>query len=525
LDKIGSGGMGIVYRVVDRLNQLVVALKDVRVKPDELTFERSTVSGSDGSTLALANEFQLLASLRHPYIISVIDFGFDSIGQPFFTMELLDGPRPITEAALNQPFETKIRLAIQLLQALEYLHRRQVLHRDLKPDNVLVTEDGTVKVLDFGLAIDVEVLRATHDPESVSGTLAYVAPELLRSEPASVQSDLYAFGLILYEILTETFPYRRSNTYQLVEDIMLKVPDVDAIPPELQDVLLQLLEKEPYRRYDSARSVIEALTYALDIAPPRDTLMIRESFLQAARLVGRDQEIQQLDHAVRRVREYEGALYLIGGESGVGKSRLLNEIRIRSLVQRTLVVRGQARPEGAAPYQIWLDVLRWLCLITPVSDANAKVLAEIVPDLDRLLDREIESSSQAVASSARERLQETILAQFNLLEEPTVIILEDLQWAGEESIALLQGIAQRLDRYPLLIIGSYRSDEVPDLPERIPEATTQLLTRFDEDDISDLGQSILGIDADNSQLIAFLQEESSGNVFFVIELLRALAEN
>lgn len=215
LDKIGSGGMGVVYRVVDRLNQLIVALKDVHVKPDDLTFERSTISGSDGTTLALANEFQLLASLRHPYIISVIDFGFDSIGQPFFTMELLDKPQPITEAAKGQPLETKIRLAVQLLQALEYLHRRQVLHRDLKPDNVLVTADGTVKVLDFGLAIDVEILRDSHDPEAISGTLAFIAPELLRGQPASISSDLYAFGLILYEILADSFPYRRTNTYQL----------------------------------------------------------------------------------------------------------------------------------------------------------------------------------------------------------------------------------------------------------------------------------------------------------------------
>lgn len=305
---------------------------------------------------------------------------------------------------------------------------------------------------------------------------------------------------------------------------MTKVPEMDGIPTELQSIITRLLEKEPTSRYDDSRIVMEELTYALDIAAPKETLMIRESFLQSARFVGRSQEVQQLDQALHNVREYKGAMYLIGGESGVGKSRLLNEVRIRALVQRTLVVRGQARPEGAAPYQIWVDILRWLCLITPVSDASARILSEVVPDLDQLLDREIETS-QTVPGNARDRLQETILAQFNILEEPTVIILEDLQWAGEESIALLQGIAQGIETYPLLILGSYRSDEVPELPERIPEATPQTLTRFDENDISNLGQSILGSDADNESLIAFLQEESSGNVFFVIELLRAMAED
>src|SRR5687767_12284436 len=156
--------MGAVYQATDRLSGQAVALK------------RVLTDGSQGKTagnalrLALAREFQVLASLRHPNVISVLDYGFDSTRQPYFTMALLDKPRTIYDAARGQSLEVRVRLLIQLLQALVYLHRRGIVHRDLKPDNALVLPDGQLKVLDFGLAF----ARKHGTAGEFSGTPAYM---------------------------------------------------------------------------------------------------------------------------------------------------------------------------------------------------------------------------------------------------------------------------------------------------------------------------------------------------------------
>ena len=143
--------------------------------------------------LALASEFRVLSSLRHPNIVSVLDYGFQSSGLPFFTMQLVVEPKNITRAARRLTLEGKLALLFQVLQALSYLHRHGIIHRDLKPSNVLVT-DGHVTVLDFGVSGLPE--------HEVAGTAGFIAPEILAGKRPSPASDFYALGGIAYEILT-----------------------------------------------------------------------------------------------------------------------------------------------------------------------------------------------------------------------------------------------------------------------------------------------------------------------------------
>src|SRR5258707_8957613 len=149
LEKLGKGGMGVVFKAIDRLTRQPVALKRVSggallIRSGEESFDRR---------LALAQEFQTLASLRHPHIISVLDYGFDAQNQPYLTMDLLDRPQTILEIGWRtHSLLTKVNFLVQTLQALAYLHRRGILHRDLKPGNILVTK-GQIKLLDFGLSM------------------------------------------------------------------------------------------------------------------------------------------------------------------------------------------------------------------------------------------------------------------------------------------------------------------------------------------------------------------------------------
>src|SRR5262245_13911614 len=151
LNRLGQGGMGVVYRATDNLTGKIVALKQVTSPSERLIFA-SRVDDTTDVRLSLANEFKTLATLRHPFIISVLDYGFDAQRQPYFTMDLLENAQTIVATAQNRDFKSRLELLTQVLQALVYLHRRSILHRDLKPGNVMVV-DGQAKVLDFGLSL------------------------------------------------------------------------------------------------------------------------------------------------------------------------------------------------------------------------------------------------------------------------------------------------------------------------------------------------------------------------------------
>lgn len=525
LQKLGAGGMGEVYRAYDHLNDEVVALKRVTVASDNLMFtSRMSFGNTLDLRLALAHEFRTLASLRHPNIISVLEYGFDEEEQPYYTMELLEGARNILQDGLSKSFDEKIALLVQVAQALEYLHRRGIIHRDLKPDNVLVVS-GRVKVLDFGLA----TMRFLEDKsvDQVVGTLAYMSPEVLQGEPARETSDLYALGVIAYELFAGHPPYTLDSVNEMINDIVTRMPDMNAIQLDgaLLVILQRLLAKKPQDRYPNGRALIRACAEALQLPIEPESAVIRESFLQAARFVGREYEFDMLSASLKQALQGNGSVWLVGGESGVGKTRLVEEIRAYAMVQGLLVLRGQAIAEGGAPYLLWRDIVRYLCLQTELTDLEAGVLRTLVPDIGRLVRREVLDAPPLDAKAMHNRLLNTIESLVRRQSQPMVIILEDLQWASESLSVLAQLVPVAAD-LPLLIVGTYRDDERPHLRDELPGAYFIQLRRLTTDAITELSASILGQDVGGqSHVVDLLERETEGNIFFIVEVIRALAED
>ncbi len=510
-DPIGHGGMGVVYRALDRLAGQEVALKRV-IEREELAPE-----GAFTRRLALAQEFQLLAGLRHPHIISVLDYGFDAEGMPFFTMDLLPAAQTIVDAGRSLPLSEQITLIIQMLQALTYLHRRGVLHNDLKPANVLVV-DGQVKLLDFGLS------AAAGQSSGGAGTWAYMAPEVMRGastgrNPSSRASDLFAVGVMAYEMVVGQRPFPTIAAALTGEPELAALPDNEA----LRAVFARLLAREPERRFANAPDAIYALCQATGRTLPPETQAIRESFLQAAQFTGRQAEMARLNGLMEAAIAGQGAAWLIGGESGVGKSRLLHELVAAALVRGMLVLRGQSVREGGGPYALWHTAVRRLILAAPLDDLEARLLTAVVPDLDRLLDRPI-AATALDPQTFQKQLPITFTALFRRQRQPVLLLLEDLQWARPESLALLAELAQSAARLPLLILGAYRDDETADLPARMGDLPVLKLGRLRAGEMAQLCQAMLGEAGDHPALLAYLQKESEGNAFFLVELARALAE-
>ncbi len=520
-DELGRGGMGTVYRAADRLTGQIVALKRVTA-PGEQLVSASTGASSD-LRLSLAQEFRTLASLRHPNIISVLDYGFDEARQPYFTMELLTESQNILDAGRDQPLAQQVELLVQVLQALAYLHRQGIIHRDLKPDNVHVV-DGRVKVLDFGLAAARQVLE--QGDERVVGTLAYMAPEMLMGGQVTQASDLYAVGLIAYELFAGRHPFNLKDTRSLVNHILNTVPDVTALNVDepLRMTLQKLLAKKPEDRYSSASEMIQEYARVTRREAEYETATIRESYLQAARFVGRTAELEKLSGALAQAVKGRGSAWLVGGESGVGKSRLLDELRTLALVQGATALRSQSISEGGSPYHIWRPLLRWLVLVTELSDDELGVLKALIPDLDILLGRSIPDAPELAPQAAQERLHSVIETLFRRQQEPLVFILEDLHWA-KESLDVIAHLIPIVQTLPVLLIGSYRDDERADLPTHLPAMQILKLERLSKATIEELSIAILGDAGRQTQVINLLERETEGNVFFLVEVIRALAES
>ncbi len=523
LERLGAGGMGAVYRATDRLTGQTIALKRVQATAAAPSDPNATVEVmAEQVRVALANEFQTLASLHHPHIIQVLDYGFDDRQQPYFTMNLVDNPRTILDVGQGQPLQQQCDLLIQMAEALAYLHRRGLVHRDLKPDNALVTADGEVKVLDFGLA-------ALHDPQNHSdeivGTLAYIAPELLQGHPASPASDFYALGIIAYELFVGSHPYGNRTANEMVVAALTHAIDLTSVEVDVEFTIIldRLLSKQPDTRYQDAQEIIASLSAALHQPVPHESIAIRESYLQAARFVGRSDEMNKLVNALDDIADGNGSAWLIGGESGVGKSRLLDELQTQAMVKGTLVLRGQGVMGGGLSYQVWRDPIRRLLLTLPIDDLDAGILREFIPDIERLLERDLPPVIDVEGTAHQERLIGAVTNLIQQQTQPTLIVLEDLQWS-DESLDILQTLSSTITDLPILIVASYQSDVRPDLPDALPEMQLLLLDRLHTAEMTELSVSMLGEAGREPAVVQLLQRETEGNAFFLVEVVRALAE-
>ncbi|MGH9556576.1 MAG: protein kinase domain-containing protein [Terriglobales bacterium] len=261
LEQIGAGGMGVVYRAHDERLDRDVALK---VLPAD--------SFQDESARArLLREARTASRLNHPHICTIHEVG-EADGQAYIAMELVEG-QPLSGKLLSGPLPAAevLRLGLQLAEALAHAHERNIVHRDLKSANVVITPEGRAKVLDFGLAKrmreDAAGDGATQSqlsltqPGSVVGTLAYMAPEQLRGQPADARSDVWALGTVLYEMATGARPFQGQTGFELSSAIMNRPPAPlpGKVPIELKAVIERCLEKEPERRYQRGGEVRAAL--------------------------------------------------------------------------------------------------------------------------------------------------------------------------------------------------------------------------------------------------------------------------
>ncbi|MBI5032450.1 MAG: protein kinase [Chloroflexi bacterium] len=311
--EIGRGGMGVVYRAHDLQLDRDVAVKVLVPEADNSAREN------------MQREVAAAAKLNHPNIVGVYHNGSvnpgDDQSAPFIVMELIQGKS--LEETHGLTYAQIIDLALQICDALDHAHEQGLVHRDLKPSNVLIEKHGykyTAKLVDFGLAqsTDIEELPVN---AAVAGTVYYLAPEVISGQPADVGADLYALGVLLYELVTGRVPFSDFDSPSiLAQHLKESVPPPSQsrtdIPPALESIILRLLAKDPKNRFASAREVSNALEQIVEEAEHSN--VVRNNLPQiTTRFVGRERELAEIKPLFESHR-----LVTFSGAAGIGKTRL-----------------------------------------------------------------------------------------------------------------------------------------------------------------------------------------------------------
>jgi len=536
--ELGRGGMATVYLAHDLKHDRDVALKLLRPELGELL----------GADRFLA-EIKLTAGLQHPNIVPLFDSGA-AAGLLYYVMPYVRGEslrdKLVREGAFS--IDEAITMARGIASALEHAHRQGVVHRDIKPENVLLS-DGVPMVADFGIARalnTVGVTRATQHGIAI-GTPAYMSPEQAMGEgDVDQRADLYALGCVLFEMLTGAVPFRGATAAALVtQHLMAPVPSARSVratvPPAVDTAIMRALAKDRDARFTSAAQMSAALLATPPVEPLPDYSKIVEPVTRTtAPLVGRQKEFAELLARLDALSQGRGGCVLIGGEPGVGKTKLTEAVLLEARARGFLCNVGHCyEMEGAPPYLPFLEQLEYTARTVPPGrlraalGAGAAEIARIMPALRQLfpdipdpLDLPPDQQRHFLFTQFREFMER------GCANVPLVYLFDDLHWADESTLLLLEHLAPHMAHMRCLLLGTYRDVELDvnrPFARSLERLTRQRLAerialrRMPESDVAGL-LAQLGAPEPPTALVQAIFAETEGNPFFVEEVFQHLRE-
>jgi predicted ATPase/signal transduction histidine kinase/CheY-like chemotaxis protein/tRNA A-37 threonylcarbamoyl transferase component Bud32 len=550
----------IIYRACRQLDKSSVIVK--AVKPEYPTLEELSRLRHEYKILENAVDIEgivkplALENYHNGLALILPDFGAESLKK-----YLGDRSLEVTKF---------LNIAIQLASTLAQLHQAQIIHKDIKPHNIVINpQTGQVKFIDFSIASRLERENQTlGNPTLLEGTLAYMSPEQTGRMNRSIdyRTDFYSLGVTFYEMLTGKLPFDAIEPLELVHCHIAKVPvpphQVNSqIPSAVSNLVIKLLAKTAEDRYQTAEGLLFDLETCLMKLQTTGTIsgFIPGSadkagqLLIAQKLYGREAEVATLLATFERVSSGPAELMLVSGYSGIGKTVLVNEVHKPIVRQRGYFIAGKFDQfKRNIPYTSLIQAFQSLIgqLLTESSEqietwkekllsalgSNGQIIIDVIPEVELIIGKQppVPELGATESQNRFSRVFKQFIGVFTTREHPLVVFLDDLQWADSASLKLIELLISDSDSQYLLLIGAYRDNEVsPTHPaiqtiERIEQAGATVnnivLGPLQQIHVEELIADTLKESVRSKLLAELLFNKTQGNPFFLTQLLKTLYE-
>jgi serine/threonine protein kinase/tetratricopeptide (TPR) repeat protein len=517
IEEIGSGGMGIVYKAEDTKLKRSVALKFL---PQDLTRDKNIRE-------RFIHEAQSASALDHPNICTIHEINKTEDNQMFIAMGYYEGKtvkEKITEGSLS--IDEAINIGFQVSKGLEKAHEKGIVHRDIKPANVMITHDGLVKILDFGLAKLAGQTRITKTGSTV-GTISYMSPEQTKGEDIDHRTDIWSLGIVLYEMLSGQIPFKGEYEQAVVYSIVNEEQDFlttlnKNIPEELDQIVNMALEKNPDERYQQVVEMyadLEAVKKKMQsktkekisiiakkkVSKDSSKVNLKEvlskltkqsssitpsfsEFYSLRNTVGRKEELAKFHTGFKSALQGRGQFLCVAGEAGIGKTTLVEKF-LTEIVESPhpfFFAKGKSseRLAGSEGYVPILEALENLlqCEVGETIQQVLKLIAptwyvEVVPvSAEDPEDAEVLADAKLTSLERMKRELKAFLKEISRIH-PLVLFFDDLHWADVSTVDVLSFIGNYCENMPLLIFVCYRPEELMISENKFEQVKKNLQTR------------------------------------------------
>ncbi len=514
-----------------------------------------------------------LEDYQNGYALIMEDMGGISLSE-YFTNNV--------ETRYTMFLEEFLQIAISLCDTLDILYRHRIIHKDIKPANILINpETKQVKLIDFSIAsLLPRESQTLINPNVLEGTLSYISPEQTgrMNRGIDYRTDFYSLGVTFYELLTGKLPFKSEDAMELLHCHIAKAPPrikkahpnpllskerEEEIPEVLSDIVIKLMAKNAEDRYQSALGLKHDLESCLKQLQETGKIEnfqiaqrdISDRFILPEKLYGRENEVRELLAAFENVSKGNSQLMLVAGFSGIGKTAIVNEVHKPIVKQRGYFLKGKFDQFNRnIPFSAFVQAFRDLIAqLATESDANlstwkhkllkalgesGQVIVDVIPELEEIIGKQppVPELSGSAAQNRFNLLFQKFIQVFTTKEHPLVIFLDDLQWADSASLNLMQLLINESEISYLLLIGAYRDNEVfPAHPlmltlEEIAKIQGKInpiaLTPLSQISLNQLVADTLNCSSEISRsLTQLVYQKTQGNPFFSTQFLKALYED
>ncbi|UCE67893.1 MAG: sigma 54-interacting transcriptional regulator [Candidatus Zixiibacteriota bacterium] len=514
LSGLGSGSTGDVYLAIDSRSEDKICLKILRSGTKE--FEENFI-----------REFEILSRLNHPGLIPVHDFGIDPEYGPYFSMEYASGG-DLGELKAVTPREF-FSISSSICRALEYIHNQGLVHGDIKPTNILIDSSKNYRLVDFGLSF-----ISGDTPISSPGSAAFISPEIIRRNAMTTRSDIYSLGLLLYELIFGK-PFYEGGAGEIISKKLSGVFQLPEVPEgfggkRLKDLLRKMIDSDPHNRFESAGAVLDEIE---DIFKTYEDFEESKRFaIEKSKFVGRNEELEWLSRGLVISEGEHHNFFFIGGEPGVGKSRLMDDFRIRAQIQGFRFFKSYCREKDLKPLSPIISLLNYIFI---ELDPDMEIFADYGPDLKRLFPEkfgeitpEKYEMSEAEVAAGRRRMFDNLTLYLNHIsrKEKLAVLVEDFHWADNETREFIRFFKY----YPafrgtLIFICSGQTETDMEVPDFLTDdkSSFRILQPVDKKDMSEFINGILGGVELPDEFYDRLFDETGGNFLYTEEIIKTLS--